>query len=103
MRQTNLIPVLTLALLLAACATPAQRITTKLTEYGVPPPQAKCMGDRLASRLSHDQLRRLAEIASMNKDRVGRMSLNELAHQLNQQGDPKLVSEVLRAGLSCAI
>lgn len=31
------------------------------------------------------------------------MSLNDIARQLNQQGDPKLVAEVLKAGLSCAI
>ena len=35
------------ALLLGACATPAQRITSNLTELGVPPRQAQCTGGRL--------------------------------------------------------
>lgn len=89
--------------LLAACASPAQRITTKLTDYGVPGPQAMCMGDRLSSRLSNGQLMRLGEIAKMNRDRVGRMTVNDLARSLNKPGDEALVAEVLRSGLSCLI
>jgi hypothetical protein len=103
MHQIRLYPVLALALLCAACATPAQRITTKLTDYGVPPRQAQCIGERLASRLSNAQLRRLADLVTTNKDRIGRMSINDIARQLNQDGDPQLVAEVLKAGLSCAI
>jgi hypothetical protein len=90
-------------LLLAACATPAQRITTELVKIGIPEPQARCVGDRLADRLSRDQMKRLATLAQLNKDKVGHMSLNDIARQLNQPGDRKLVSEVLRAGISCAI
>ena len=92
-----------LLLLLAACATPAQRITTELVKIGVPEPQARCVGNRLADRLSHDQMKRLATLAQLNKDKIGHMSLNDIARQLNQPGDKQLVSEVLRAGISCAI
>jgi hypothetical protein len=89
--------------LLAACATPSQRITAKLTEYGVPPTQARCMGDRLQARLSTGQLQRLGEIGRLNRDRVGRMNVSEIAATLNQPGDEALVGEVVRSGISCLI
>jgi hypothetical protein len=89
--------------LLAACATPSQRITSKLTEYGVPPTQARCMGDRLQARLSTAQLRRLGEIGALNRDRMGRMSVNDIAATLNKPGDEALVAEVIRSGISCLI
>lgn len=88
-------------LLLAGCATPSQRIATKLTQYGLPPAQAQCMGDRLASRLSRAQLQRLADIAQLDPDRVGRMTVNEIAQTLGESGDPAIVSEVIRTGLVC--
>lgn len=92
-----------LLLLLAACATPAQRITTELVKIGIPEPQARCVGERLSDRLSHDQMKRLATLAQLNKDKIDHMGLSDIARQLNQPGDRKLVSEVLRAGISCAI
>ena len=88
-------------LLLAGCATPAQRIATKLTDYGVPPAQAQCMGDRLASRLSRQQLQRLADIARLDPDRVGKMTVNEIAATLGESGDPAIVAEVIKTGLVC--
>ena len=88
---------------LAACATPSQRITKKLTEYGVPSAQARCMGDRLEQRLSVSQLQRLGEIGRLNKDRVGHMTVGDIVATLNKSGDSALVAEVLRTGLSCAI
>lgn len=92
---------LTLLALLAACATPSQRITAKLTEYGVPPTQARCMGDRLQARLSVGQLQRLGEIGRLNRDRMGRMTVADIAATLNQPGDEALVTEVVKSGISC--
>ena len=88
-------------LLLAGCATPSQRIATKLTQYGVPPAQAQCMGDRLASRLTRQQLQRLADIAQLDPDRVGKMTVNEIAVTLGESGDPAIVAEVIKTGLVC--
>jgi hypothetical protein len=88
-------------LLLAACATPAQRIATKLTDYGVPPAQAQCMGDRLASRLTRAQLQRLADLAQLEPDRVGRMTVGEIAQLLGEKGDPAVVAEIIRTGIVC--
>lgn len=97
-----------LLLLLVGCTTPAQRIEGELVTIGVPPPQARCVGERLADRLSHDQLRRLGEIAQAAKGQGadgqgGAIALDRLVRQFNHPGDSKLIGEVLRAGISCAI
>lgn len=92
-----------LPLLLTACATPAQRIAGKLTELGVPPGQAQCMGDRLGQRLSTGQLRRLQDIARLNGERLERMSIREIANRLTDDRDPALIAEFIRAGIGCAV
>lgn len=89
-----------LALGLGACTTPAERIETALTESGVPPRQARCMGERLQDDLSIGQLQRLSELAKANRGQ--RLSVARLADQLNEGGDPKLVAQVVGAGISCA-
>jgi hypothetical protein len=94
---------LVLLALLSACATPSSRITAKLTEFGVPPGQARCMGNGLQDRLSIPQLQRLVEIVELKRDRVGRMTVADIVATLSQSGDTELVVEVLRTGLKCAI
>jgi len=88
---------------LASCARPADRITEALVNHGVHQRQAKCMGTRLADRLDTSQLKRLSELSKLPAQREGKLGLNELLDQLNRSGDPKLVSEVVRSGLSCVI
>ena len=92
----------TAALLLAACATPADRITAKLVELGVPAGQARCMGDRLADRLTTDQLRQLGTAANVDKTATGRISLRDIVHRLRDVDAP-VAAEVVRAGLGCVI
>lgn len=91
---------LTLALVAAACATPADKITTALTDYGLPAKQARCMGERLQDRLSLAQLNRLGELARQNRGQ-GKVSVNQIADQLDRDGDPKLVAAVVGSGVSC--
>lgn len=88
-------------LLLAGCATPSQRIATALVDRGVPPSQARCMGDRLSDRLGVGQLQRLDTISKMNDGRIDRMSIPQIANALSDPRDPGLVAEVLRAGVGC--
>jgi|GEM_PF-2250083 len=89
-------------LLLAACASRADRIATALENRGVPERKARCMGERLADRLEDGQLLRLNQLAKLNRDRAGRMTLDQLLDQLNRDGDPQLVAKVVKAGLHCA-
>jgi uncharacterized protein YceK len=100
MRGAIAIALMTLA---SGCASPAQRISAKLTEYGVPEARARCMGDRLEQRLSVAQLRRLGGLAALNRDRMGRMTVNDIVRMLDRPGDEAIVAEVLRAGLGCLI
>lgn len=87
-------------LALAACSTPAEKITARLENAGVPHRQARCMGDRLADRLSYGQLEQLNRVV---KDSGGeRLSVNTLVRRLGD-ADPALVSELVRTGISCAI
>ena len=95
--------ILTALLFVAACASPAERITQTLVDRGVPQRQAKCMGDRLGDRLSLEQLKRLKTLSKVEPSRSGHFSIKRLADALDQQGDPKLVTEVMGAGLSCLI
>jgi hypothetical protein len=90
-------------LALAGCATPAQRIAATLGDYGVPPGQARCMGERLQARLSVAQLRRLEAIGRGNGENTGRMSVTEIAGKLTDPRDPALVAEFVRAGIGCAL
>ena len=98
-----LVAALSAPLLLAGCATPSQRITRNLTELGVPPGQAQCMGNRLGERLSIGQLRRLQEITNISAERLERMSIRQIANKLTDEKDPGLVAEFLRAGVGCLI
>ncbi|GGI81124.1 hypothetical protein GCM10007973_17000 [Polymorphobacter multimanifer] len=90
-------------LLLAGCASPAQRIERKLVEVGVPQGQAQCMGVRLQQRLSTSQLRSLDRLARMNGNRIERMRVEDIARQLAADGDPALVAELLRTGIGCLV
>lgn len=91
---------LALLLAVAACATPSKRISSKLIELGVPPREAECVGDRLQRRLSVGQLRRIGELT---RGQGETLSVGRIAARLGESGDPELVSEVIGAGVSCAL
>jgi hypothetical protein len=61
------------------------------------------MGDRLEANLSNRQLQRLGEIGRLNRDRMGQMSVNDIAATLDKPDDEALVVEVVRSGNSCLI
>ncbi len=94
-----------LALLLGACAGPAQRIERSLVRVGVPFDVAQCMGVRLEQRLTRDQLRRLDQLARLEDRRggLGRARLEEIGRVLGGADDPALVGEVVRTGIGCLI
>jgi hypothetical protein len=87
--------------LLAACTTPSQRITAKLSDLGVPPHQAQCMGQKLGSRLTMGQLKRLDSISRINGGRFDKMRIDQIARALDDPRDPGIVAEVIRAGVGC--
>lgn len=87
-------------LCLSACATPAQRITDRLQAAGLPGAEARCMGNRLAARLSYGQL---AELNRVVKSENGEhLTVNRLVRRLGD-ADPALVARLVETGLVCAI
>ena len=89
-----------LVLLLAACATPAERITDRLQAAGVPGAEARCMGNRLAARLSLSQLQELNRVV---KTEAGEhLTVNKIARRLGD-ADPALVAKLVETGIVCAI
>jgi hypothetical protein len=90
-------------LLVAGCATPSQRISSKLISYGVPEPQAVCVGDKLEDRLSIAQLQRISQIAKRSRNEAGQVTITQFAQALDKPGDEEIVAEVLRAGLGCLL
>ena len=99
----SIITVVAPLLLLAGCATPSQRIATALVDRGVPPSQARCMGEKLDDRLSIAQLKRLDAIRRLNGGRIDRMSIPQIANALSDPRDSGLVAEVVRAGVGCLV
>ncbi len=93
---------LTLAatLALAACATPAQRITDRLQAAGVPGGEARCMGNRLAARLSASQMVELNRIVKAADGQ--HLTINRLVQRLGN-ADPALVGRLVETGIVCAI
>ncbi len=88
------------ALLLAGCATPAERITDRLQAAGVPGAEARCMGNRLAARLSLAQLQELNRVV---KTEAGEhLTVNRIIRRLGD-ADPALVAKLVETGIVCAI
>jgi hypothetical protein len=98
--QAGLLTVMTV---LAGCATPSQRISSRLIEYGVPQPQAVCVGDKLEDRLSISQMQRIGQIAKRSRNDAGQVTITQFAQALDKPGDEALVAEVVRAGLGCLL
>lgn len=90
---------------LAACASPEQRIANKLVDLGLPPEPARCMARELDDRLTRSQLQRLADAVRAAERRGGleRMTVGEVARQVEGIGDPEIMAVLTRAGLGCAV
>lgn len=98
-------PTLALMLLIAACASPRERIAARLIAQGVPEAPARCMGAELEERLSVDQLRRLADaVGPVAADAKGRaLTLADVARAAANVGDVPTIAAVARASLRCGV
>ncbi|MGF7148931.1 hypothetical protein FHS96_002559 [Sphingomonas zeicaulis] len=92
-------------LAVAGCATvsPEARLRAGLLDAGLPPRVAGCMAERMADRLTIDQLRRLGSIASLKDRDVGQMSVDEFLYRVRGFRDVELIEVTTRAALGCAI
>jgi hypothetical protein len=100
-RAFFLLPALSLAL--AGCAvTPEQRVNAALREAGVPPRVASCMAERMASKLSIEQLKELKRLAALREP--GESSgPKHILRSVEAIGDPEIVRVTTRAALGCYI
>ncbi|MCW3797291.1 hypothetical protein OMW55_05645 [Sphingomonas sp. BN140010] len=102
MRLLYLTPLLSLA----ACATPSDRITDALEGYGLAPQQARCVGDRLQSRLSVGQLQELAGLARTyreNDPNPQALTPTDLIRVASGVHDVRVPLEVGKAAANCGL
>ncbi len=88
------------------CASVSGTIAGELGRYGLDQPRAQCVGDRLASDLSRDQLRELAAAArayGRNDPNPGRLTVADLARVAGQLRDPEVPLAVGRAAVGCGL
>lgn len=89
--------------LLSACATPEQRLRTKLVDAGISYDMAACMADYMTDRLSLTQMRRLQSLASAGSVDFRNMTVSEYLHKVRALQDPEIVAVTTKATLICAI
>ncbi|WP_234387622.1 hypothetical protein [Sphingomonas sp. STIS6.2] len=97
---------LALAMGLAGCMHPSDKIATGLVRYGLDERQARCMGDRLEANLSIGQLQQLGRAArAVNKGDVtpSRLTVSDLVRVSSQFNDAKVPIEVTKAAAGCGV
>lgn len=98
-----LLPIATLSLVLAGCATPETRIRTALVEAGLPKPVAGCMAGRMVDRLSLGQLNKLRGLGKLKDKKVRELSIEEFVKRTRALQDPEILGVVTSSGLICAV
>jgi hypothetical protein len=89
--------------LLASCAiTPEQRVNIALRDAGVPPRVASCMAERMAAKLSIEQLKELKSLAKAQAPGE-KMSAKHILKRVAAIGDPEVVAVTSRAAIGCYI
>ena len=89
--------------LLAGCAiTPEQRVNAALRDAGVPPRVASCMAERMAAKLSIEQLKELKTLAKAQEPGE-KMNAKHILKRVAAIGDPEVVEVTSRAAIGCYI
>jgi hypothetical protein len=89
--------------LLAGCAvTPEQRVNAALRDAGVPPRVASCMAQRMAAKLSIEQLKELKSLAKAEQPGE-KVSAKHILKRVAAIGDPEVVEVTSRAAIGCYI
>ena len=96
------LPLLTLPLALAACATPEARLRTGLVDAGLSQPIAACMAERMVDRLSLLQLRRLGSLSTLKDKRMSELSLNQFLHKVRALKDAEILTVTTSSAALCA-
>jgi hypothetical protein len=89
--------------LLAACATPEQRVRSGLIDAGLSRPMATCMASRMVDRLSLLQLRRIGRLGDLREANVRELSVEQFLHRARAIGDPEILAVMTTSAGLCAI
>ncbi|WP_116091645.1 hypothetical protein [Sphingomonas crusticola] len=98
-RVLILLPLLALA---GCMATPEQRVKAALVNAGVAPRVAGCMAERMADRLSIEQLKELKALTNGRKPGE-KLSAKHILKRVASIGDPEVVSVTTKAAIGCTI
>jgi hypothetical protein len=85
--------------LLAACATPQERLGAGLMNAGLSEPMAACMAERMVDRLSLAQLRRIGDLPYARDERTVRGFL----HRVRALGDTEILAVSSSSAAICAV
>jgi hypothetical protein len=90
---------------LAACASlsPESRLRAGLEEAGLSPTMSACMAKRMADRLSFAQLKKLQSLASLRKSHSGKMTIDNLLHDVGALEDPEIFTVTTSSAFACAL
>lgn len=89
--------------LLAACATPEQRVRNGLVDAGLSRPIAACMAERMVDRLSLLQLRRIGRLGDLRDDDMRELTVDQFLHRARALGDPEILAVMSTSAGLCAI
>jgi hypothetical protein len=90
--------------IVAACASPKDRIADSLTGYGIEEARATCVGGQLQRTLSLTQLSELGRVARAARARdpdPSRLTLDDLLRAASEIRDPQVALEVAKAAGRC--
>ncbi|MEC3948903.1 hypothetical protein [Sphingobium sp. HWE2-09] len=90
---------------LAACTSlsPESRVRSGLEEAGLSPKMSACMAKRMVDRLSLAQLKKLQSLASLRKSHSGKMTIDQMLHEVRALDDPEIFAVTTRSALACAL
>lgn len=94
------------AVLLAACAAPATRISSGLQRYGLDDARADCVGTRLQNDLTIGQLQQLGRGAAAYRTGdadPGTLTPTDLLRVAGEIKDPAIVLAVGKAAAACNV
>ena len=91
-----------LALLSGCAVTPEQRVNAALRDAGVPPRVASCMAERMAARLSIEQLKELKRLAALREPGES-TGPKHILRSVEAIGDPEILRVTTRAAIGCYI
>ena len=91
---------------MTGCVDASEKISTRLTRYGLDNIQSRCVGERLEASLSLGQLQQLgraAQAVDRNDASPGRLTVSDFLRVSSELPDVRVPLEVARAAAACGV